>query len=196
MRRRRHKDDDHVARLRAGDDAAWSELYTELAGPIRGYARSKGAVDPDDLTGDVFAAAAERIASFDGDRAHLRSWLFTIAHHRLADSHRRRRRRATDAVAPETFDDLSEGGDDVEDVVERLDSEGALALLELLTDDQRDVLVLRVLGGLSIAETSDVLGRAEGAVKALQHRAVNRLKRALGAGPYLRGLPDDDRGDA
>lgn len=184
--------DDHVARLRDGDERAWSELYRELAGPLAGYARAKGTPDVDDLVGDVFAAAAQRIGSFDGDRDQLRSWLFTIAHHRITDGLRQRRRRATDAAAPTTFESIGDTADPTAAVVERLDATGALALLDLLTDDQREVVVLRVIGQLTIAETARVLDRPEGAVKALQHRGLQRLQRHLSSDPYPRSVSDDD----
>lgn len=188
-------DDPFVARLIAGDEPAWAELYTEHAGRIAGYARSKGVTDPDDLVGDVFAAAAERLGRFEGDRGRLRSWLFTIAHHRLADDLRRRRRRATDATPPSDFESLTGGADLLGDADERLDADGALALLDLVTPDQREVLVLRILGELSIAETAAVVGKPPGAVKALQHRAIARIQRELGGDPYRKSVSDDDGGD-
>lgn len=184
--------DDLVSRLRAGDENAWARLYDQLAGPISGYARSRGVLDVDDLVGDVFAAAAERIGDFDGDDQRLRSWLFTIAHHRLADDLRKRRRRATDAADPSSFEELRESRDVEVEAVARLDAAGALALLDLLTEDQRDVVVLRVLGELTIAETAAVLGRPAGAVKALQHRGLQRIQRHLSGKPYPGSVSDDD----
>lgn len=160
---------------------------------MRGYVRSKGAADPDDVLGDVFAAAAERIGSFDGDATKLRPWLFTIAHHRLADDQRRRRRRPTDAVDPGVLADLHPPDDDFGDTTaERLDAAGALAMLEWLTDEQRDVVYLRVVAELSITETAAVIGGTPGAVKSLQHRALTRIQRRLGSGPYPYGASDDD----
>ena len=188
-------DDDFVARLIAGDEPTWAALYQDHAGRIAGYARSKGVADPDDLVGDVFAAAAERIDQFEGDAGRLRSWLFTIAHHRLADDLRRRRRRATDPTAPSDLESLSSATDLLGDADDRLDASGALGLLDLVTPDQRDVVVLRILGELSIAETAEVVGKPPGAVKALQHRAIARIQRELDGGPYRNPLSDDDGGD-
>lgn len=185
-------DDDLVHRLQRGDEAAWAAWYTELAGAVRGYVRSRGAADPDDMLGDVFAAAAERIASFEGGTDNLRPWLFTIAHHRLADDHRRRRRRSTDAVEPTVLADLQPPEDDFGDgAAERLDAAGALAMLEWLTDDQREVVYLRVVAELTIAETAEVVGRAPGSVKSLQHRALSRIHRHLEGEPYPISRPGD-----
>lgn len=185
--------DDAVRRLQHGDEAAWASWYTELAGPIRGYVRSRGAADPDDVVGEVFAAAAERIGAFEGGAENLRPWLFTIAHHRLADDHRRRRRRSTDAVEPTVLADLHPPDDDFGDVAaDRLDAAGALALLEWLTDEQREVVYLRVVADLTISETAEIMGRTPGSVKSLQHRALARIQRRLGGEPYPITRPDDD----
>ncbi len=169
-----------VERLRRGDDRAWARWYDDLAPALTGYARSKGATDPDDLVGDVFAAAAERIATFEGSEAQLRSWAFTIAHHRIADDLRRRRRRSTHVVAPASLEPLAPHAEP-EPVEARLDAAGALALLDELTEDQREVIVLRVVAELSLAETAEVTGRPVGAVKALQHRGLARLHRRVHA---------------
>lgn len=187
--------DDLVTRLKAGDERAWAELYGEHAGRIAGYARSKGVRDPDDLVGDVFAAAAERVESFDGDAARLRSWLFTIAHHRLADDLRRTRRRNTDATAPAELEDATQVLDATDDSAARLDAAGALVMLSWVTDEQREVLTLRILGELSIAETAEILDKPTGAVKALQHRAIARIQRRLGDRPYPNAVPDDGSGE-
>ena len=185
--------DDLVARLKAGDERAWTELYRLHAGRIAGYARSKGVRDPDDLVGDVFAAAAERLGRFDGDASRLRSWLFTIAHHRLADDLRRTRRRGVDATPPADLEDLAQEIDALDDSTSRLDADGALSMLSWVTDEQREVLTLRILGELSIAETAAILDKPPGAIKALQHRAIARIQRRLGDEPYPIGPADDGR---
>ncbi len=183
--------DDLVARLKAGDEQAWAELYEDHAGRIAGYARSKGVRDPDDLVGDVFAAAAERLGDFEGDAGGLRSWLFTIAHHRLADDLRRARRRNTDATAPSDLQDAVQTLDAADETAARLDADGALTMLSWVTDEQREVLTLRIIGELSIAETAALLGKPTGAVKALQHRAIARIQRRLGDEPYPNDASDD-----
>lgn len=187
--------DDLVARLKAGEERAWAELYGEHAGRIAGYARSKGVRDPDDLVGDVFAAAAERVGRFDGDASRLRSWLFTIAHHRLADDLRRRRRRNTDVAPPAELADAVRTVDETDEAADRLDADGALAMLRWVTDEQREVLMLRILGELSIAETAEIVGKPPGAVKALQHRAIARIQRRLADDPYPKTLSDDGSGE-
>ncbi len=194
--RRRHKHRSLVERLRRGDERAWAAWYDELAGPIRGYARSKGAMDPDDVVGDVFAAAAARIGDFTGTETDLRSWLFTIAHHHLVDEHRRRSRRHVSAVPVTDLDHLAYHRDTTADSDRRLDAQGALQLLDLLTEDQREVLVLRAVAGLSLRETALVTGREPGAIKALQHRSIARIHRHIGDEAYPLAVGDDRLRDA
>ncbi len=193
-RPREPSSDDFVGRLTNGDERAWAELYHQFAGRIAGYARARGGRDPDDLVGDVFAAAAERIDRFDGAEAQLRPWLFTIAHHRLADDIRQRKRRATDPTEPGGFDALELGSDAIGESLSRLDADGALEMLSWVTDEQREVLTLRVLGQLSIAETAALMDKPPGAIKALQHRAIARIQRRIDGEPYPIGFRDDDGG--
>ena len=82
-----------VEAAQAGAEWAWSRLYAELSGPVFGYLRSRGAVEPEDLLGEVFVQVARNIGSFRGDARSFRSWVFTIAHHRLIDERRYRAAR-------------------------------------------------------------------------------------------------------
>ena len=77
----------------AGAEWAWSRLYRDLAGPVLGYLRTRGAAEPEDLVGEVFLQVARNLGTFDGDYRSFRSWVFTVAHHRVVDE---RRRKLTD----------------------------------------------------------------------------------------------------
>ena len=93
-------------------------VYADLAGPVRGYVRARGAVEPDDVVGEVFVQVARNLAGFEGEYSSFRSWVFVIAHHRLIDERRRRSRHpeeptavpvsaaAADDVEQGTIDDL------------------------------------------------------------------------------------------
>ena len=116
------------------------------------------------------------IGSFQGDEASFRSWVFTIAHRRLLDE----RRRATRRPAPAPLDEAyhHRAGDDVErSALDAVATEQVRALCERLGPNQRDVLLLRLLGQLTVEEAADVLDKSPGAVKALQRRgqALARL---------------------
>ncbi len=167
-----------IAAARTGAEWAWEVIYKHLAGPITAYLASQGAQEPEDLTSETFLQAARDISSFKGDERGFRSWLFVIAHRRLLDSWRAAGRR------PQITSDLDNvveprGGDTEEEAMERLAEGELLQAFARLTDDQRALLALRILGNLTLSETAVVLGRSLGAVKVLQRRAVLALKKML-----------------
>jgi len=164
-----------LAAARAGAGWAFTRLYEGLAPAVAGYLTVQGASEPDDLTSDVFQRAFTRIGSFSGDEGRFRSWVFTIAHNLLVDDRRRRDRGPVPTpLAPEV-----PGGDVEDDALRRLSEERVRRLCDLLVPDQRDVLLLRLVAGMTLEETAAVTGRTTGAVKALQHRAVASLRRHL-----------------
>ena len=160
----------------AGGEWAYERLYRSLAPAVAGYLRVQGSADPDDLTSEVFERAFSSVGRFSGGEAHFRSWVFTIAHHRLTDERRRAARRPvrTDGEVP----DLPAG--DVEDeAVRRLATERVHRLCEGLAPDQRDVLLLRMLACLTVEEIAQALGKTPGAVKALQRRGLAAIRRQM-----------------
>ncbi|MDP8938664.1 MAG: RNA polymerase sigma factor [Actinomycetota bacterium] len=170
--------DSVLAAARAGGGWAFSRLYEGLAPAVAGYLAVQGAAEPEDLTSEVFQRAFARITSFSGDEARFRSWVFTIAHNLVVDDRRRRGRRpVTTSAAPDVAD--VPGGDVEDDALRRLSEERVRRLCDLLVPDQRDVLLLRLVAGMTLEETATATGRSTGAVKALQHRAVAALRRHL-----------------
>lgn len=169
------------ATLRAakeGTDWAWAALYRGLAGSVTGYLASRGAAEPEDLASETFLQVARNIQSFDGDEAAFRSWVFVIAHRRLIDSRRARGRRP--AITPLTDLETDHPGGDVEDeAVGRLATVEMEAAFAKLTDIQRDVLALRIIGHLTLEETAEVVGKRVGAVKAAQRRGLLALREHL-----------------
>lgn len=166
-----------LAAAKAGAPWAWTRLYEELSGPLLAYARARGANDPADVVGEVFLELARRGASFEGSWDAYRGWAFLVASHRVIDEHRRRTRRREDASAE--IPDLP-GRDSAEDIVERDETaKQARALLEQLSPDQREVLLLRIYGDLSIEEVARLTGRSVTGVKALQRRGLGALRRNI-----------------
>lgn len=171
--------DELLPAARRGDDAAWAALYRDLAPALVGYLRGHGAPDPEDLVGEVWVQVVRHLDGFEGDERGFRSWVFTIAHRRLIDVHRVQRRRPED-VSP--VQDLEAALPPVEaepDALATLGTEEVLSLLDLLTDDQREVLLLRLLAGLRLAEIAEVTGRPRQAVKSLQKRGIEHLRRLV-----------------
>jgi RNA polymerase sigma-70 factor (ECF subfamily) len=148
------------------------EVYDALAPAVLGYFRSHGIGDAEDLTGDVFVKVTEHLSGFRGTDVALRRWVFTIAHHRLIDEFRRAgRSRPT----PE-FDDSSLS------VVEPdpLDDD-LIRAISGLTDEQREVVVLRFVADLPLRDVARITGRRTGAVKMAQARGLAALHDALSA---------------
>ena len=116
---------------------------------------------------------------FVGDEAAFRTWLFTIARHLVVDDVRRRDRRPSDAPPDETLHALAAVGNAEDEAMASIGVASVRAALDALTEDQRDVILLRVLADLSIAEVAQVLGRRAGAVKMLQSRGLATLRRTF-----------------
>jgi RNA polymerase sigma factor (sigma-70 family) len=167
--------DDHFDRLlvaaRARAEWAWVEIYRELSPGILGYLRARGAREPEDLTGEVFLQVVRDLASFSGSGRDFRSWVFTIAHHRLLDEGRRAARRP---FVPEggALEELLPRGDAEEEAVAALGAERVRRVLSVLSPDQQAVILLRVVGDLTVTEVARVVGKSPGAVKQLQRRAL------------------------
>lgn len=169
-----------------GDNAAWTLIYDDLAPAVHAYVRVRGASDPEDVVGEVFLQLARNISGFEGDYRAFRSWTFVIAHHRMIDSHRRRSRRLEVAEEPARLESVDEGTDIERTALATVSLAWIEEVLAALTDDQRDVILLRVLGGLSVAETAEAVGKSAGAVRVTQHRALALLRDRLAAGDVTR----------
>ncbi len=172
---------DLLAGAQAGRGPAWEGLYRWLAPNVAGYLRVQGATEPDDLTGEVFLQLVRGIGSFRGDAAQFRSFVFVIAHRRLQDHRRSVGRGAAHAVVEELTPDVAEpGGADAEDeAMRRLATERVVAICDRLAPDQRDVVLLRIVGDMTIDQIADTLGKTSGAVKALQRRAFEQIRRVV-----------------
>lgn len=177
---------------RSGDHSALTKLYQDTAPLVLGYARSRGAVEPEDVASEVYVAMVRSIARFDGDETQFRSWLLTIAHHKIADSLRRYGRRPEEpAPVDEWGERLLLLTDSESEAMQRLRSRGILEAIDELTDDQRAVLMLRVLADLTVPQIADVVGKPETAVKALLRRGTANLQRRLRAEAIAES--EDDR---
>lgn len=162
---------------KSGAEWAWAALYRDLAGPVTGYLASRGAPEAEDTASEVFLNVARGIDRFMGDEASFRSWVFVIAHRQLIDDRRARGRRPV--VTELTPGVEGEGGNSEGEAIEHLVTEELRIAFEALTEDQRDVLALRIIGGLTSQQTAEVLGKQIGAIKALQRRAVVALQKKL-----------------
>ncbi len=166
-----------VEAARAGDRPALEELLRRLRGPLLRYctARLGSRERGEDVTQEVCLALVHALPRYEQRGLAFTAFAFRIAQRRIIDSYRSEARRPLHLVAeiPEILDE----GDGPQEHVERVERIGvARELLARLPDAQRDVVLLRVTGGLSAQETAEVLGSTPGAVRVMQHRALTRLR--------------------
>ena len=162
---------------RLGAGWAWRQIYDDLAPSVLRYFRFRGAPEPEDLLGDTFVTVVRKLPTFNGGERDFRAWVFTIARSRSIDDSRARARRP---VRPASVDELiahGHSGDVEAEALRSLATQHIRGVLGQLTDDQRDVLALRLLEGLTIDEIAQVLGKRPGAVKALQARGIAAIRR-------------------
>ncbi len=168
-----------------GEAGAVARLYDLYADRIYHYilARTGDPGTAEDLTGEVFLRVVTHVHSFKLDASRpassVSAWLYRIAANLVADHHRSRRRRPQvdlDDNAP-----VSLQSPDPCEEVERQEALSRLAAaLEELTEEQRLVVISKFGEGLSNAQTAAFLGKTEGAIEGLQHRALRTLSRLLG----------------
>ena len=164
------------------DPAAFDGLYLLFADRVFRYLLARIG-DPDlaeDITAQVFLRLIEKIGIYRiGPRdnvAIFSAWLYRLAHNKMVDvlrSHKRSQESPLEHAAHVV------SGQTMEAVEEHLDFQRVLQSLKVLNDQQREVTVLRFVEELSIAETAQIMQKSEGAVKALQHRALETLLRHL-----------------
>jgi len=174
-----HLDDEElVARAKAGDGNAFAQLYERYFDKVYRYAAYRvGAKEvAEDITSQVFLRALESLHSYRWQGLPFSAWLFRIARNLLVDRLRREKRRP--AVPLE--EDLIADSLDVEDQADQnMKLEEVRRALSLITEAQRQAIVLRLVAGLSLGETAKAMGRSLGAVKALQHGGLRALRRHL-----------------
>lgn len=176
--------DSTLAAARTGAQWAWESIYGDLAGVVGGYLRGRGAQEVEDLVSETFLSVAKDIHSFSGDESEFRSWVFTIAHRRMADAWRSQGRRVptADGENAQGRAERTWMGDVENEAMDSMSLVEVDALIGHLTAAQRDVILLRVVGDLSVADTARVLDTTEGAVRALQNRALRELRKVLADG--------------
>ncbi len=171
------KEHDLIAQARQGDARALSAIYDQYAEKIYiyFYHRLGDRQLAEDLTGDVFVRMVEAADTPRFADTSLSGWLYRIAHNLLVDHFRKQREEVA------LSEELPMTGEGSAAAAERmLAQDGLRKALERLTEDQRQVIVLRFGEGLTAREVAEIMGKQENAIWQLQHRALNSLRRALG----------------
>jgi RNA polymerase sigma-70 factor, ECF subfamily len=160
--------------LRAGDNQAWADLYDSLAGDLRAFILRLGARDADDVLGEVMVQLVRDISKYHGDSQGLRPWTYQIARHRVIDAGRKKSRRPVETAL---LEDMSETYSSAS--LDAVDVSNLAAVFSQLTTEQREVLWLRYVADMSVAETASVTQKTPEAVTAMSHRALVRLRGLL-----------------
>ena len=169
---------DLVRRAQEYDEAALEALYQTYYPKIYNYAfLQMGDVHAsEDLAADVMLKMLESIKSYQFRGLPFGAWVFRIARNRLIDLHRRRRRRGEVDLSETLVSTLASPQALAEQAIER----GQIQIaLKHLTDEQRQVIVLKFIEGFDNRSAGRVMNRSEGAIKSLQHRAIGSLRRVL-----------------
>ena len=166
-----------VARAQQGDRDALEELYLEHFDRIYSYLHMTvgNRYDAEDLTTQTFLRMLESIGKFRWGTAPFSAWLFRIAHNLAMDHFRARRRWQPEEEVPEPPGAVEASAE--EQAFKVLSSENMFDLIEQLSDEQRQVLILKFVFDFSNLEAATVLDKTEGAVKSLQHRALASLQK-------------------
>jgi len=167
-----------IAAAKTGAEWAITALYREFGPGLFRYLRAQAPAEGEDLASEVWMNVAAGLGRFEGDEAAFRCWLFSIARRRLIDFRRREQRRRTMLNSLEPAG-ASDGVDPAAQALMASESEAALAHIATLPPDQAEVVLLRVVAGLDVAEVATIVGKKAGAVRVLQHRALKRLSRRL-----------------
>jgi RNA polymerase sigma-70 factor (ECF subfamily) len=169
---------DVLAAARSGAPWACTEIWSRYAPGVAAFLRTRGSCEADDLTSEVFIAVFTTLDGFCGDEAAFRGYVYTIAYRRWVDEVRRRSRRPAET-------EWSPGRDHrwthsaEHHAGEREGTRWARQMIEALSRDQCDVLLLRIFADLTIEQVAHLTGKRVGAVKALQRRGLATLRKKM-----------------
>jgi RNA polymerase sigma-70 factor (ECF subfamily) len=170
-----------LERAQQFDPKALAEIFDAYYERIHSYIyrRTGSPSMSEDMAGEVFLRLLEAIKTGRGPRTNLLAWLYRVAHNLIVDHYRRQSKAKTQSLE----DWLVSVPDTMSDGVDReLTKEQLRQAISRLTGDQQQVIVLKFVEGLSNAQVGIILGKPEGAIKSLQHRALAALRRQIEEG--------------
>ncbi len=188
------KDQDLLAGLKEGKEEARREFFNRHCKPLFRHLCFKARCheDAQDILYDAFFRAFRDIHAFEG-RATLKTWLYRIAGHATVDFYRYRKRdpyltssKATvDEDSPALSSRIAKDPGQLAEVTEREKQENIEECLRRLSGEHRTVISLRLIEGLSVKETAQIMGKTEAAVKMLCLRAITNLKGIVKDHPFF-----------
>lgn len=178
--------DEPVAAAVEGDPQAVERLLATIRPLVVRYCRARvgrqerSFASADDVAQEVCLAVLTALPSYRDQGRPFLAFVYGIAAHKVADAHRAASRNRADPVA-EVPDEVEAGIDPEQQAMHGELNRRMTQLLDVLPDKQREIVVLRVVVGLSAEETADAVGSTPGAVRVAQHRALSRLRKVLAA---------------
>lgn len=170
--------DVHIAEAAKTDPTAFGELYERYYARVYRYVfhRVANNAEAEDVTALVFMKALEGLPSYQPRKNGFAPWIFRIARNTVVDHYRRHRRLASLPY----LDDTVQDDDPMHDVLGREQRAELHAMIRHLSDEQRDVVLMRYAGDLSFAEIAATLQKNEPAIRMLLHRGLRKLKAVMG----------------
>ncbi|WP_307844191.1 ECF subfamily RNA polymerase sigma factor, BldN family [Actinospica acidithermotolerans] len=171
-----------VERAQEGDGEAFGRLYDAYVDTVYRYIyyRVSNKALAEDLTSETFLRALRRISTFTWQGRDFGAWLVTIARNLVADHFKSSRHRLEVPTGEMLDSDQTEASPE-DSVLAYLSNRALLDAVKQLNSQQQECVTLRFLHGLSVAETAQIMGKNDGAIKTLQYRAIRTLARLLPA---------------
>jgi RNA polymerase sigma-70 factor (ECF subfamily) len=168
---------------RKGDRQAITALYLDASPVLLKYLRAREPQEAEDLCSEIWMQLARQLPRFEGNESQWWGFVFLVARRCLNDYWKRRRRRRTDPVAPESLADRPDLADVEASALQSVATDQAVAFVtSSLTPEQADVILLRVVAGLDAEEVGLAIGKRAASVRVIQHRALRRLANCLSSG--------------
>jgi RNA polymerase sigma-70 factor, ECF subfamily len=158
-----------------GDSAAFADVWRALQPGVLRYLRVVVGQAAEDVASETWLQAARDLRGFTGAPPAFRVWLFTIARNRAIDHRRRVQRRPEEPREHSDRDWATVEPDAAQAAIQRSDTDWALSVITSLPKDQAEAVMLRVVAGLDVAQTAQVLGKRPGAVRIAAMRGLRRL---------------------
>jgi RNA polymerase sigma-70 factor (ECF subfamily) len=164
-----------------GDEAAFARLWRDAQPHLMRYLRIVAGEAAEDVAAEVWLEIAKGLRRFRGDEREFRGWLFTMARRRAADHRRYARRHPAFPTGEQDELDRPSGDDTAATAIDSMSTEAALKLIATLPRDQAEIIALRVVAGLDVAQVAKITGKRPGAVRVAAHRGLRTLAARLSA---------------
>lgn len=168
-----------LARAQAGDEDSFAVIWRALHPRLLRYLRVLAPSAADDLASECWLSVMRGLERFRGDETKFTSWLFTIARNKVTDWRRHERRRPADRLDDGIADTIVSLDDTERTALGHLDTDAALKLIATLPPDQAEIIILRVVAGLEVADVARIVHKSPGSVRVISHRALRRLRDRL-----------------